>query len=91
MEGVESPEETTSEEAVSAEEGLSEHGLSGLTGGVAGSPDASFGKSWDVIFAHLSSTGFTWVRRVSAALKVLQYTQAQRTRRNKSILKLVKA
>ena len=69
LEEVESPEETASEEEVSAEEGLSQHGLSSFTSGVAGSPDASFGKSWDVIFACLSSTGFTWVRPVSAALK----------------------
>lgn len=54
---------------------------SGLTGRLAGSPDASFGKSRDVLFAYPSSTGFTWVRLVSTALKVLKNIQIQRTRR----------
>jgi hypothetical protein len=68
---VERPGETASDEEVSAEEGLSQYWLSGLTGGAAGSPDASFGKSCAVIFACLSSTGFTWVMLVSTTLKVL--------------------
>lgn len=71
LEEVERPEETASDEEVSAEEGLSQHWLSGLTGGIAGSPDASLGKSCNVIFACLSSTGFTWVMLISTALKVL--------------------
>lgn len=72
LEEVERPEEIASDEEVSAEEGLLQHWLSGLTGRVAGSPDASFGKSWDVLFAYPSSTGFTRVRLVSTALKSIK-------------------